>query len=81
MNCKSGPISGAAIQRGEMVGVSGKAMEVAIPRGTALREMFKRSDSEGHCFEVAASLLHEKEALAEPKAPDTRLGSHETISD
>jgi hypothetical protein len=54
---KAAPFSGAAIQRGEMVGVSGKAMEVAIPRGTALREMFKRSDSEGHCFEVAASLL------------------------
>jgi hypothetical protein len=63
-----------------MVGVSGKAMEVAIPQGTALREMFKRSDSEGHCFEVAASLLHEKEALAEPKAGDLCAGLQEPIS-
>jgi hypothetical protein len=64
-----------------MVGVSGKAMEVAIPRGTALREMFKRSDSEGHCFEVAASLLHSKEALAEPKAEKARAIWSDFISD
>jgi hypothetical protein len=46
--------------------MSGKAMEVAIPRGTALREMLRSSESEGHCW-VAASLLHQEEALAEPK--------------
>jgi len=64
-----------------MVGVSGKAMEVAIPQGTALREMFKRSDSEGHCFEVAASLLHQKGALAEPKARKAQVICGKFISD
>ncbi|MFZ1005803.1 MAG: hypothetical protein WAN65_03135 [Candidatus Sulfotelmatobacter sp.] len=54
---KAAPFWGRLVKEARWWAMSGKAMEVAIPRGTALREMFKRSDSEGHCFEVAASLL------------------------
>ena len=49
--------------------MSGKAMQDAIPpAGTAFRELSsKDEESEGHCFEFAASLLPWNKALAKPK--------------
>jgi hypothetical protein len=47
---KSGPIAGATFQRGQGGGLSGKAMEAAVPHGGAvLREKLNRESSEGHC--------------------------------
>jgi hypothetical protein len=65
---KSGPIAGATFQRGQVWKVLGKAIEVAVSPGeAALREMVTGKDSEGHFFGFAASLVHRKKALAEPK--------------
>jgi Fe-S oxidoreductase len=40
--------------------MSGKAMQVTIPPGTALREMVRRKESEGHCCGFAASFVISK---------------------
>ncbi len=46
-------------------------MQVTVPPGeTALREMFRREESEGHCW-LRPLLLSTNEALAEPKASVT----------
>jgi hypothetical protein len=43
-------------------------MQVVVPPvGTALREMFRREESEGHCFRLRPLSLQEEEAFAEPK--------------
>jgi hypothetical protein len=56
---KSGPISGATIQRGKWKDVSGKAMPITVPpAGTAIREMSRTiEESEGHLLEFAASFV------------------------
>jgi hypothetical protein len=57
-------------------------MEVAVsPGGTALRELLTGKESEGHFFGFAASLIHQEEALAEPKAAEDGLESCESIND
>ncbi len=43
-------------------------MQDAVPPGTALREMSRKiEESEGHFLDLRPLLLHEEEALAEPK--------------
>jgi hypothetical protein len=45
------PFLGPSFEEANLVGVSGKAMQVTVPpAGTALREKFGREASEGHCF-------------------------------
>ena len=57
-------------------------MEVAVSPGeAALREMVTGKESEGHFFGFAASLIHQEEALAEPKAAEDGLESCESIND
>jgi hypothetical protein len=66
---KSGPISGATIQRGKWKDVSGKALHAVPPAGTAIRELSRTiEESEGHLPEVAASFVTWNEALAEPNS-------------
>jgi hypothetical protein len=48
---KMAPFLGPSFEEANLVGVSGKAMQVTVPpAGTALREKFGREESEGHCF-------------------------------
>jgi len=79
---KSGPIAGATFQEVRFGRFSGKAMEVTVsPGGTALRELLTGKESEGHFFGFAASLIHQEEALAEPKAAEAGSESCESIND
>jgi hypothetical protein len=61
--------------------MSGKAMQVFVSPGeTALREMVTREESEGHYFWVAASLLHQEGAFAEPKVGAHVVESRKSVS-
>jgi hypothetical protein len=53
------------VSRGQdLEGLSGKAMQVAVPSaGTVLREMLNGESSEGHCFGFAASYYIGEEHL------------------
>jgi hypothetical protein len=65
---KMAPFLGPSFEEANLVGVSGKAMQVTVPpAGTALREKFGREASEGHCFGCGL-LVTCKGAFAEPKA-------------
>jgi len=46
--------------------MSGKAMEYAVPPGTAIREVLRRIEESGHAS-FAASLLHTNQAFPAPK--------------
>jgi hypothetical protein len=53
------PLLGPRFKEANLVGVSGKAMEVSVPTaGMKLRETVKRYEGEGHCFGFAASFVH-----------------------
>jgi len=68
---KSGPIAGATFQRGQGGGLSGKAMEAAVPQGgTVLREMLNRESSEGHCLGLRPLYYLEREHLPSQR-PET----------
>jgi hypothetical protein len=79
------PLLGPRFKEAKLVGVSGKAMEVSVPTaGMKLRETVKRYEGEGHCFGFAASFVHDKEALAEPKTGEvwiSRLAVRKLLSD
>ena len=69
---KMAPFLGPRFKEAKWWAISGKAKQVVVPPvGTALREMFRREESEGHCFGCGLLVTWER-SICGAKAPQPR---------